>query len=176
MANCPRCREVLVANQVDEFELRVCVPCKGMLSPHADIVKILDRSWHAVTREAAEKMEFYAKSSIQTETVVRCPDCQQPMEKYGYMGLAAIPIDRCDACALLWLDTDELQNMVLALAKSNYRSEQARQEEWHTDTEDFVSVGMVGTAAPGSESWLFGVRPSGAGMVVAEAVLRFWFR
>ena len=51
------------------------------------------------------------------------------MEKYGYMGLAAVQIDRCDPCSLVWLDANELQNMVLALAKANYRSEQAYQRE-----------------------------------------------
>ena len=47
------------------------------------------------------------------------------MDKYGYMGIAAIQINRCDSCAEIWLDADELQNMVLALAQSNYRSESA---------------------------------------------------
>jgi Zn-finger nucleic acid-binding protein len=130
MAACPRCRQPLVQNQVDEFTVRLCVPCKGMLLPHADLVKILERSWHIVTPEAAERLEFHATDPLKTESAFLCPDCGRPMEKYGYMGLAAIPIDYCDLCALLWLDADELQSMVLALAKDNYRSERALHNEW----------------------------------------------
>jgi Zn-finger nucleic acid-binding protein len=51
------------------------------------------------------------------------------MEKYGYMGIAAVQIDRCERCSMVWLDADELQNMVIALAQSNYRSERAFRRE-----------------------------------------------
>jgi Zn-finger nucleic acid-binding protein len=130
MANCPRCRQELVENQVDEIVVRLCGPCQGILVSHADLVNILERSWRAVTPEAADKLEFHATDTLRTEPVFRCPDCSKPMEKYGYLGMAAIPIDRCDLCAVVWLDANELQGMVLALAKDNYRSEHARKQEW----------------------------------------------
>jgi Zn-finger nucleic acid-binding protein len=129
MANCPRCRQALVDNQVDEFTVRLCVPCKGILLPHAELVKILERSWHAVTPEQAEKAEFLAAAAVKAEPAFACPDCGKPMEKYGYMGMSAIEIDHCDQCELMWLDADELQNMVLALAKDNYRSARALKRE-----------------------------------------------
>src|SRR5438094_1094281 len=110
-ASCPRCRQPLVENQVDEFTVRLCVPCKGLFLPHADLVKILERSWRAVTPEAAEKLEFRATDALNAEPVFHCPDCGKSMEKYGYMGMIAIPIDRCDACELVWLDANELETM-----------------------------------------------------------------
>jgi Zn-finger nucleic acid-binding protein len=169
MANCPRCQTALVNNQVDEFLVRLCVPCKGMLLPHADVIKILERSWHAVKPEDAEKMEFRAPATPRKAQPPRCPDCQTTMDEYGYMGMAAIPIDRCDRCSLLWLDADELQNMVLALAKTNYRSDQARLREWGAIKEEFVSTGMQGQA---SRSWVFGgSRGLDAGSVVADTLL-----
>ena len=111
-------------------------------------------------------MEFHAVDGWQKDVVMRCPDCAQPMEKYGYMGLAAIQIDRCDPCSVVWLDTDELQNMVLALAKSNYRSERAMRET-AKDAWDYVSPGMTAMAYTGRpHNWLFGNAPD----VVVTAV------
>ena len=172
MAGCPRCRQTLVENQVDEFTVRLCVPCKGILLPHADLVKILDRSWLAVSPEAAEQLEFRAPEGAQAEQPYRCPACDRMMEKYGYMGLAAIRIDRCDTCSLVWLDADELQNMILALARSNYRSDRARRREWEEQTHDYVSVGMVSFGGARGESWVFGNSRTGAGLAVALVLLR----
>jgi len=95
---------------------------------HTDLTDVLEKSWHAVPCETAETTEFRPTEGWQNEPKFPCPDCRQAMEKYGYMGIGAIQIDRCDPCALVWLDADELQNMVLALAKANHRSETAWQE------------------------------------------------
>ncbi len=149
-ALCPRCRASLIVNQVDEFTVRVCVPCKGMLMPHADVMEILARSWRMIPKDEAEKQIFHAAKQVAAEPAIECPDCHKKMDKYGYMELAAIPIDRCDACSLLWLDAEELQKMVLALAKSNHRSELGRQREvrtqltvGHTAKPDVVDAGVT---------------------------------
>ncbi len=172
MANCPACQTALLSNKVDEFSVRLCPPCKGLLLPHVDAVKILDRSWRAVKAEDAEKMEFRVSPDAGSSKTVACPDCRHTMEQYGYMGLKAIMIDRCDQCSLLWLDADELQNMVLALAKTNYRSDKARLKEWRSTTDGLFSAAIAGMAAPGANSWLFHVernyRPE---MVVAKVIL-----
>ena len=129
-ASCPRCGKQLEEAQVDTFAVRLCRDCKGMLLSHPNLVEILEAGWRAVSREAAQKLEFRAPEGWQKDTMIRCPDCGQTMEKYGYMGLAAIQIDRCDKCSLIWLDADELQNMALALAQSHYRSDEVVRQEW----------------------------------------------
>jgi len=164
MAACPRCRQPLVENQVDEFTVRLCVPCKGILLPHADLARILERSWHAVMPEQAEKLEFHATEALKTEPAFPCPDCGQLMEKYGYMGMAAILIDRCNPCAVVWLDSDELQNMVLALAKDNYRSERARRRESASRME-IAHAGIPAGAGDG-RLWLFDDQPAAGAEVV----------
>ena len=155
MADCPRCRQLLVENQVDEFTVRLCVPCKGILLSHSALVKILERSWRAVTPEAAEKLEFHAPEDWQNEPTLHCPDCGRTMDKYGYMGLGAIEMDRCEQCTSVWLDADELQNMVLALAKDNYRS--AARKSIMADTFDPM-VGNMAVSAPADYVWLFDQR------------------
>lgn len=153
-ANCPRCAEPLEDEQLDELSFRCCRDCKGMLLPHADLIGILESSWHAVTQETAEATSFHAPEGWQNQPSLRCPDCNQTMEKYGYMGLAAIQINRCDQCAEMWLDADELQNMVLALAKSSYRSEAAK-ERLRRESVDIAQAGAE-TATVGSRyGWLF---------------------
>jgi Zn-finger nucleic acid-binding protein len=99
------------------------------LAAHRDIIEIIERSWRVVPETAAAEAQFIKPATASGDVMMRCPDCHQPMEQYGYMGLAAVTIDRCDKCALLWLDADELQNMVLALAKTNYRSEKRARAE-----------------------------------------------
>jgi Zn-finger nucleic acid-binding protein len=129
VSDCPRCTKPLNDAQVDTYNVRLCQACTGCLLLHPDLMEILDRSWRGVLPSAAESQQFLAPDSGKLDVTLRCPDCHQSMEKYGYMGLTAITIDRCDGCNLLWLDASELQNMLLALAKSNYRSEQRAKRE-----------------------------------------------
>ncbi len=147
-----------------------------MLLLHRDLIEVLEKSWHAVSRETAETTAFRPTEGWQKEPRFPCPECHQPMEKYGYMGIAAIQIDRCDPCALVWLDADELQNIVLALAKSNYRSESERQKS-ERERVDIVEVGVQGASQVGrrgSHGWVF--NGSGQTLVVAQTLLRLLLR
>lgn len=155
-ANCPRCSKPLEDQQLDDVAFRCCRDCKGMLIPHTDLIGVLENSWHAVSQETAEATSFRAPEGWQTAPALACPDCHQTMDKYGYMGIAAIQINRCDPCAELWLDSDELQNMVLALAKSNYRSASAWEESQRASL-DIAEVGVQGarTVGGGRCGWLF---------------------
>jgi Zn-finger nucleic acid-binding protein len=146
-----------------------------MLLEHADLVQILEASWRAVSEKQAEELSFRPRERWQKEVVLRCPDCHHAMDKYGYMGLATVLVDQCDRCILVWLDTDELQNMVLALAKRNYRSQRAMREASKNEV-DFVTSAMSGAAFPArSRNWLFGNHVS-EGLAVAQALLRLFTR
>ncbi len=129
MSDCPRCSQPLTEAQVDSYNVRLCNGCQGFFVAHRDMTEILDRSWKSIPAEVAEAAQFVRPEKPNGDRALRCPGCFQPMEKYGYMGLAAVTIDRCGRCSSLWLDADELQNMVLALAKSNWRSEARRRQE-----------------------------------------------
>jgi Zn-finger nucleic acid-binding protein len=174
-ANCPRCAKPLEDQQLDELSFRCCRDCKGMLLPHPDLIGVLEKSWHAVPREKAEATSFRVAEGWRNAPAILCPDCGQTMEKYGYMGIGAIQINRCDPCALVWLDADELQNMVLALAKDNYRSEAAWQE-LQRDRVDIAQAGAqaAAVAGTGGRAWLFAGRRGG--MVLAESLLGLLLR
>jgi Zn-finger nucleic acid-binding protein len=142
---------------------------------HRDLIDVLEKSWQAISRETAETTEFHAAEDWQNEPKFLCPDCRQTMEKYGYMGIAAIQIDRCDPCALVWLDADELQNMVLVLAKSNYRSE-SEWEKSQRERVDVVEPSVQGVCQigrrQGSYGWIF--PRSTQPFVVAQTLLQLF--
>jgi Zn-finger nucleic acid-binding protein len=175
-AHCPRCQKLLESAQVDTIQVRLCQACRGVLLAHADLIQILEVSWRAISEGQAEATNFHAPENWKKELTLHCPDCQATMEKYGYMGIAAVQIDRCDPCGLVWLDTDELQNMVLALARDNYRSARALKKE-RAETLDLMqgSVPPVGRAGG---IWLFPSCESGPEQVavVALQLLRLLLR
>jgi Zn-finger nucleic acid-binding protein len=137
---CPRCQAALDEAQLDTYRVSLCKTCRGALLAHADLPAILESGWRVVSRDFAEKTEFHAPEGWHNEPQLCCPDCGKPMEKYGYMGLGAIQIDRCNACSEVWVDATELQNMVIALAQSNYRSE----DGFRRGQESRLSLGMGG--------------------------------
>ncbi len=176
-ANCPHCAKPLEEQQLDTLSFRCCRECKGMLLLHRDLIDVLEKSWHAVSCETAETAAFRATEGWQNEPKYLCPDCGQLMEKYGYMGIAAIQIDRCDSCALVWLDANELQNMVLALAKTNYRSESEWQKS-RRESVDILEAGAQGASQVGRRrggyGWVFG--RGDQTLVMAEGLLRLLLR
>ena len=142
-----------------------------MLLLHADLTAVLEKSWRAVSREKAETTSFHVAEGWQDEPTFRCPDCGQTMEKYGYMGIGAIEIDRCEPCTLVWLDADELQNMVLALAQSNYRSVAA----WQESLRERVDISQAAaTAGVFGGQWLFD--KNSRGVIAVEALLSLLLR
>jgi len=167
-ACCPRCQKTLETAQVDTIQVRLCQAGRGLLLAHPDLVRILESSWHSVSEKQAEEMQFHALEGWQNETALHCPDCGKVMEKYGYMSLGAIQIDRCDSCALVWLDANELQNMLLALAKSNYHSERAMKLEREGDLDLMQDclppVGRTGNL------WLFPGSENGPDAAVSVAI------
>jgi Zn-finger nucleic acid-binding protein len=175
-AACPRCQNLLETAQVDTIQVRLCQGCRGVLLAHPDLVQILEVSWRAISEKQAEEASFRAPEKWKKEPTLHCPDCQATMEKYGYMGIAAVQIDRCDRCGLVWLDTDELQNMVLALARDNYRSARAFQKQ-RTEALD-LTQGSVPPVVRAGDIWLFPERESGPEQVavVALQLLRLLLR
>jgi Zn-finger nucleic acid-binding protein len=154
MGSCVRCRKPLEDAQVDDISVRICPVCATVLLRHEDLTRIVDRSWRTVSQETAEREPLRPSLAPAAETIFPCPDCGQAMEKYGYMGMNAIMIDRCDACSLVWLDAHELQNIILAFARNQYRL-LSREEQARRANLDIATPGMIGTAAPGTDMWLF---------------------
>jgi Zn-finger nucleic acid-binding protein len=144
-------------SQVDSVAVQFCRSCKGLLLAHADLTAILEASWRAVPVEEAERQSLVRPEKADADREVFCPFCQKRMDKYGYLGLAVVTIDRCDKCTRVWLDADELPKMVLALAKTNYRLEESRRRVG--EALDLGAAGVAGTSqAAVAEKLLFSRR------------------
>lgn len=173
---CPRCSAALAPAQIDDIAVRLCGACRGVWVAHADLTRILEASWRAIPATVAATTAFHAPVLPEAAALV-CPDCRQPMEQYGYLGLRAVTIDRCDGCAHLWLDADELQNMVLALAKTNYRRESAAAAARRA-TLDYTTAAIPLAAPPAARasSWLFDQTGEAGEVVLAQLLLRLLLR
>ena len=167
-AVCPHCRKPLETAQVDTIQVRLCQVCRGVLLAHPDLVQILEASWHAVSEKQAEETQFHTADGWRKEAVLHCPDCGKTMEKYGYLGIGAIQIDRCNPCNLVWLDTNELQNMVLAMAQSNYRSERILKSEREGILD--LTQGNLPPVVHANNLWLFRGPQSGPETVAIVAL------
>lgn len=167
MNNCPRCAKLMEESQVDNVAVQFCRACKGLLLAHADLTQILEASWRAVPVAEAEQHTWTRPENVAPDRELSCPVCRLRMEKYGYLGLAAVMIDRCDRCNRVWLGAEELPKMVQALAQSNYREEESRQRE--QQSLDLTAAAVI-AAAPsrvdpdavrsGKSFWLFGPSPA----------------
>ncbi len=144
---CLRCGRSLESAQVDDLAVRMCPPCSSMLIRHDDLLLILDQSWRAVSPEVAGNEPLHLPPPVEVEPNFSCPDCGRSMEKYGYMGMTRVMMDRCDSCSLVWLDANELQNIVLVYARNQYRTMQRQNEARRTDL-DILASGMMGAAMP----------------------------
>lgn len=142
MSDCPRCAQPLEEPQVDNVAVALCRGCRGVWLAHADLSAILEASWRTVPVAEAEGQSWAAPAEKTADAELWCPRCRHRMEKYGYLGLATIMMDRCDPCAHVWLDAEELPRMVVALAKANHRAEQSRQR-----SAPALDLGAAGAAA-----------------------------
>jgi Zn-finger nucleic acid-binding protein len=141
-------------HQLDLLRMQICHECKGLFIRHRDLVGVIESSWRKVPPEAAEILSFHGSNRDEGAGAFHCPSCSKPMERYGYMGWRAVEIDRCDACERVWLDADELQNMVLALAKENLRSAKELKRRIQEDTPLPMPMPPIGYAR--QANWLFG--------------------
>ena len=169
MSDCPRCAQTLTEAQIDAVPVALCHGCRGVWLAHADLTAILEASWRAMPVAEAEQQSWARPAEPRADPELRCPRCRRRMEKYGYLGLAVLMMDRCEACAHVWLDADELPRMVVALAKANYRAEESRQRRG--PVLDLVAAGAAANAPWTMDpdkvradewGWLFGRRATPA--------------
>jgi|GEM_PF-329426 len=131
---CPRCltnsKEVLLQNMVLEgIELDVCNSCGGIWFDKQELAS-------AVSLDKQTVDSFYNKLNalkVQDETsetvsndqnftkdlILKCPKCNIEMSKYKYMYTSNIYIDSCDRCEGIWLDNNELLNIINYLEEAS---------------------------------------------------------
>jgi Zn-finger nucleic acid-binding protein len=131
---CPRCltnsKEVLLQNMVlDSIELDVCNSCGGIWFDKQELAS-------AISLDKQTVESFYNKLNslkVQNEIsetasneqgftkdlILKCPKCNIEMSKYKYMYTSNIYIDSCDRCEGIWLDNNELLNIINYLEEAS---------------------------------------------------------
>ena len=111
---CPVCTIPLMHAILARERIRYCTRCRGMLIPMETFLVLIE----ALKSQAPGPAVPHAPEGRELNRVVRCPQCQQPMDTHYYGGPGNIVIDDCSRCYLNWLDEGELMRIVRAPDRS----------------------------------------------------------
>jgi Zn-finger nucleic acid-binding protein len=113
MIKCPRCEAKLRATVVDEISIDECPTCKGIWFDHDELRQAKD-----LTEPDLVWLDFdiwKQEEKLQPKAGgLTCPKCQTPMCSLAYEGTQVV-IDCCGKCKGIWIDKDELENIVISL-------------------------------------------------------------
>lgn len=155
---CPTCGAELQQGTLHEVPLGRCAGCGGSLVIRHDLVRLLG----ALSADLSPKLDLDAPVAAVPPLAdpVRCPHCQAPMDRFGYLGAALVQPHACGACSLLWVAGAELVAMWRLFAR--------------TERQEAVLAGeLADIQSDGVESFVFGWNdaPTDAQMLVAAASL-----
>ena len=103
-----------------------CTKCSGTLLTQPRLATVLE----AMSVEILKTFNPDAKLQPLADrgAGLSCPRCQKPMTNDDYCGAHLVYFDRCESCALLWIDADELGTMTLMWARMDARQQRERAE------------------------------------------------
>jgi Zn-finger nucleic acid-binding protein len=109
--HCPTCEGNLADALIELRPLMYCQYCRGML---VSIQRFLPLIEHM--RALRQRMTQYVmpRSDADAGRAVDCPLCGLQMHNHPYAGGGNVHIETCEPCAVIWLDRDELQKIVVA--------------------------------------------------------------
>jgi Zn-finger nucleic acid-binding protein len=111
--NCPRCSSALAPAEANGVGVLRCARCQGTWVDEDGFREAQNRAdpehdWlHLELWREHER--FDAKRST-----LACPSCGEPLVAMAY-GDTGVEIDHCPACAGIWLEEQELANLVAAI-------------------------------------------------------------
>ena len=119
LPSCPRCHAELEAVSPKGVEVLSCPRCHGTLLSDGQLPLVLE----AMSAEMARAFNPDAKLEVVKNQggAVACPVCRRTMSTDDYCGARLVFFDRCEGCAHLWLDAEELGTMALMWARMDAR-------------------------------------------------------
>jgi Zn-finger nucleic acid-binding protein len=117
---CRGCDGSLEEVEVDGRQLWMCRSCGGALAEQRDLVPILT----AAAREIADSISFdHEIEPLEPPKAPLCPDCDGPMQAFGYMGTHLVHPARCPKCAVVWMGPEVMGAMTVLFARTNLRQD-----------------------------------------------------
>jgi uncharacterized protein len=110
---CPKCSIDLKTREIQHVEVDECEKCEGVWFEHDELRKVKDNTDNDLNWMDFDILKhrdrFKAKGSN-----YKCPNCSAPMYVLDYDS-TKVEIDYCSNCQGIWLDKNELQNIIDAL-------------------------------------------------------------
>jgi Zn-finger nucleic acid-binding protein len=116
---CGVCKRPLAAAELyDQFAVRYCERCRGVLVSRRDFAEIIEtrRAWASTPPVAPSPIE-----PREIQRAIACPECSTTMSTHPYYGPGNVILDTCDRCDLVWLDFGEMQQIVDAPGRDRGR-------------------------------------------------------
>jgi Zn-finger nucleic acid-binding protein len=104
--DCPRCKTGLIVIEVDQIELDYCVTCGGTWLDSGEMELL------AAKAGAHEQHIKLRPTSDTREKRLRCPSCGSRMDKRIFGESAMVLVDVCPSCGGMWLDKNELEEII----------------------------------------------------------------
>ena len=111
---CPRCREPLVAFELDGVEIDRCLACGGTWLDAGELEWIAER---AGVDPGPMTEALRAGRGRGKRTNLKCPRCGRRMRQVIVGQEQAVELDRCRHEHGLWFDRDELEKVVASFAE-----------------------------------------------------------
>jgi len=116
---CPHGDGPLGGREVRGVAVEACDKCNSSLVTQTRLTPLLEAL--SVDLLVTFNPDAELKPLPERPGTTACPSCHKPMERSDYCGAKLVWFDRCNACALLWLASEELGVMSLMWARMEAR-------------------------------------------------------
>ena len=144
---CPACGQGLKTASLAGVSVRLCPQCRGTLLAQIDMIRTLEAMSSEMLKgfDPDEQLDPVPNQ----RGAIACPVCAGAMTKDNYCSAGLVFFDRCEACRLLWLGTEELGTMTLMWARMERRLERIHKatEQMLDEADSFVRGRRIGNRA-----------------------------
>ncbi|MFH1201426.1 MAG: zinc metalloprotease HtpX [Candidatus Omnitrophota bacterium] len=116
---CPHCRTELPEINYEGVPIKKCSYCEGSFVEYGKISRIFIRQDKKFSEDLVNfaeavlktklKYENFKASSPQSTWILDCPKCHKKMHRQFFVYSYPVEIDRCQYCAGVWFDKEELE-------------------------------------------------------------------
>jgi Zn-finger nucleic acid-binding protein len=125
-ASCQRCREPLEVVDLSGVSVHACAKCHGTRLGRAELPRVLEAMSAELLKTFDPDTKLEAAGAL--EDRLACSTCGAQMSRDDYCGAGLAHFDRCEACAVLWIDADVLGTMSLMWARMEARHSRDERE------------------------------------------------
>jgi Zn-finger nucleic acid-binding protein len=109
---CPRCRDAVLARRTfDDIAIESCPRCRGAFVDTVSFERVIRARGEIRSLELPPDPPASAGRSADFSAYVRCPECNNLMNRYNYARISGVIVDICRAHGI-WFDRAELAGVI----------------------------------------------------------------